>query len=154
MVDSVRVVRLAPSPGDTTGTALRCSSAAGPKDFVLAYDNIDGTGRPITGSFIESDGTANTAANSYAAFYANHVNGIEGAFGVVLPNTLPDGIRRFERRSLSTAEVVAFATDVDGTWPSGASTVNPVGGTTEIVLTGTDVSLWKFSSAGRHRSAS
>ena len=141
MVDSVRVVRLSPAPTDTTGTALRCPGGAGPKDFVLAYDNMAGTGRPVTGSFIESDGTANTTANSYAAFYANSVNGIDGAFGVVLPNALPNGIRRFERRSLSTGGVVAFATDADGTWPSGASTVNPGGGTTEIVLTGTDVSL-------------
>jgi hypothetical protein len=31
--------------------------------------------------------------------------------------------------------------DPDGIWPSGANTVNPSGGTAEIVLTGTDVKL-------------
>ncbi len=139
--DSVRVVRLHPAAGDTTGTGLRCASAASPRDFVFAYDNTAGSGRPISGSFIESDGTANTTANSYAAFYANNVNGIDGAFGIVVPNALPNGIRRFERRSLATGAVVASATDADGVWPSGANTINPSGGTTEIVLTGADVSL-------------
>ena len=139
--DSVRVVRLSAAAGDSTGTGLRCTSAAGARDFVFAFDNITGTGRPISGSFIENDGTANTTANSYAAFYSNSVNGVDGAFGIVLPNTLPNGIQRFERRSFATGEIVASATDADGVWPSGANTMNPSGGTTAIVLTGTDVSL-------------
>ena len=135
--DSVRVVKLDPAATDSTGTGLRCTSAANPKDFVFTYDNTAGTGRPISGSFIESDGTANTA--NYASFYANSVNGVDGAFGVVLPNALPNGIRRIERRSLASGAVVGYATDADGVWPSGANTVNPSGGTTEIVLAGTDV---------------
>ncbi|MDZ7288399.1 MAG: T9SS type A sorting domain-containing protein [candidate division KSB1 bacterium] len=139
--DSVRVVKLDTTATDDCGTGLRCTSAASPKDFVFAYDNTDGTGRPISGSFIESDGTDNSSANNYAAFYANNVNGVTGAFGIVLPNKLPNGVKRIERRSLSTGTVTAFATDDDGVWPSGASTVNPKGGTTAIVLTGTDVSL-------------
>lgn len=137
--DSVRVVKLDPAAADSTGTGLRCTSTASPKDFVFTYDNTAGTGRPISGSFVESDGTDNTSANSYAAFYANQVNGISGAFGVVLPNALPNGIRRIERRSLATGAVVGYATDADGVWQSGANTVNPSGGTTEIVLAGTDV---------------
>lgn len=137
--DSIRVVKLAAVPGDTTGTGLRCSSTAGPKDFVFVYDHVDGTDRPVSGTFIESDGTANTTGNSYAAFYANSVNSIDGAFGLVVPNALPEGIRRFERRSLATGGIVAFATDADGVWPSGVNTVNPAGGTAEIVLTNADV---------------
>jgi spore coat protein CotH len=139
--DSVRVVNLSTAPSDSSGTGLRCTSLASPKDFVFAYDNAAGSGRPISGTFIESDGTANTIANSYAAFYGNSVNSVDGAFGLVLPNLLPTGVRRFERRSLSTGALLAAATDADGVWPSGANTVNPSGGTTEIVLTSTDVSL-------------
>jgi hypothetical protein len=108
---------------------------------VFTYNNTGGTGRPVSGSFIESDGTDNSTANSYAAFYANNVNGINGAFGVVVPNALPLGIRRVERRSLGTGAVTATATDADGVWPSGANTVNPSGGTAAIVLAGTDASL-------------
>jgi len=138
-LDSVRVVKLDPSMTDSTGTGLRCTSVANPKDFVFIYDNKAGTGRPISGSFIENDGTDNSIDNNYAAFYANHVNGIDGSFGVVLPNILPNGVRRVERRSLATGAIVVFATDADGVWPSGVNTINPTGGTTELVLSGTDV---------------
>ena len=137
--DSVRVVKLDPSVTDSTGTGLRCTSVANSKDFVFIYDNKAGTGRPISGSFIENDGTDNSIANNYAAFYANHVDGIDGSFGVVLPNILPNGVRRIERRSLATGAIVVFATDADGVWPSGVNTINPSGGTTELVLSGTDV---------------
>lgn len=137
--DSVRVVKLDRAASDSTGTGLRCTTAASAKDFVFTYNDIDGQGRPISGSFIESDGTDNSTANNYAVFYANRVNGVDGAFGVVLPNVLPNGVRRIERRSLAAGVVVTFANDGDGIWPSGANTVNPEGGTTEIVLAGTDV---------------
>jgi len=137
--DSVRVVKLDPAASDSTGTGLRCTSSATPKNFVFAYDDTAGTGRPVSGSFVESDGTDNSVPNSYAAFYANNVNGVNGAFGIVLPNTLSKGIRRIEHRSLANGTVVALATDADGIWSSGANTVNPTGGTTEIILNGTDI---------------
>jgi hypothetical protein len=137
--DSVRVIKLDPNLTDSTGTGLRCTSAANPKDFVFLYDNSAGTGRPISGSLIENDGTDNSISNNYAAFYANQVNSIDGSFGVVLPNILPNGVRRVERRSLATGAVVVFATDDDGIWPSGVNTISPSGGTTELVLAGTDV---------------
>ncbi len=137
--DSVRVVKLDPSITDSTGTGLRCTSAANPKDFIFVYDNKAGIGRPISGSFIESDGTVNSIDNNYAAFYADNVDGIDGSFGVVLPNVLPNGIRRVERRSLATGVIAVFATDEDGVWPSGVNTINPHGGTSELVLAGTDV---------------
>jgi hypothetical protein len=137
--DSVHVVKLDTASSDSTGTGLRCTTLANAKDFVFVYDNVAGNGRPLSGTFIESDGTANTTANNYALFYANNVDGVNGAFGLVLPNALPNGVRRVERRSLSTGELVAYAFDADGIWPSGANTVNPTGGTTEIVLTGADL---------------
>jgi hypothetical protein len=59
-----------------------------------------------------------------------------GRFGMVLPNLLATGIRRVERRSLATGGVVTSASDSDGLWPSGAQTVNPVGGPTAVVLSG------------------
>ena len=137
--DSVRVVKLDPAPSDSTGTGLRCTSAANPKDFVFAYDDTAGTGRPVSGSFVESDGTDNSTVNNYAAFYSNSVNGISGAFGMVLPNMLSNGVRRIEQRSLANDSVVAVATDANGIWPSGTNTVNPSGGTTEIILTALDL---------------
>ncbi len=139
--DSIRVVRLDPAANDSCGTGLRCTSLSAAKDFVFAYDNATGTGRPISGSFVESDGSDNSAANSFAAFYANDVNGVDGAFGLVVPNVLPDGIRRFERRSFTSGGILETATDDDGVWPSGVSTVHPSGGTSALVLTVSDVTL-------------
>jgi hypothetical protein len=137
--DSVRVIKLDPVSSDSTGTGLRCTSTGSPKDFVFLYDNTTGTGRPISGTFIESDGTDN--ATNYSAFYVNNVDGINGAFGVVLPNILPNGIRRVEQYSLSNGAPITATNDSDGIWPSGANTVNPSGGATEIVLTSSDVLL-------------
>ena len=137
--DSVRVVKLGTVVSDSTGTALRGISTSNPKDFLFAYEDTTGTGRPISGSFIESDGTANSTTNSYAAFYGNSVNGVNGSFGIVLPNMLSNGIRRIEQRSLADGTLIALATDTDGIWPSGANTINPSGGTTEIILNGTDI---------------
>ena len=143
--DSVRVVKLDPAASDSTGTGLRCTSSAAPKDFVFTYSDTGGTGRPVSGSFIESDGTSNTTANSYAPFYGLRVDVVNGGFGMILPNALSTGIQRIEQRSLAADTVVAYAVDNDGIWPSGAGTVNPSGGTSEIVLAGTD--LFSFTLA-------
>jgi hypothetical protein len=141
LTDSVRVVKLDTTTSDSTGTALWCVSAASPKDVVFLYDNTGGTGRPVTGSYVEGDGVDNTTANSYATFYANNVNGVAGAFGVVIPNALANGIRRIEQRSFANGGIRTAATDADGTWPSGVVTVNPFGGTNPLFLSGTDVAL-------------
>ena len=137
--DSVRIVKLSAGVTDSTGTGLRGSTFASARDFIFTYDNTAGTGRPISGTFVESDGTANSALNSYSAFYATNVDGLAGAFGMVLPNLLAD--RRPARRAAPPAAnaLVAFATDPDGLWPSGAQTVNPAGGSTAIILGGADV---------------
>jgi hypothetical protein len=139
--DSVRVVKLDPAASDSTGTGLRGTSSSNPKNFIFVYGDTAGTGRPISGSFIESDGTDNSTTNNYTAFYNNNVNGMNGAYGMVLPNMLPNGIRRIEQRSLINGTLVTSVTDTDGVWPSGAHTVNPSGGTTEIVFTGTDTGI-------------
>jgi centrosomal CEP192-like protein/type IX secretion system substrate protein len=137
--DSVRVVKLGPASDASSGTGLRGASGGTARQFVFVYDDSTGTGRPVSGSFVESDGTVNTTGNGYASFYADFVDTVGGAFGVVVPNLLPNGIRLVVQRSLVSGAVIAYATDVDGTWPSGASTVNPAGGTTAIVLTQGDL---------------
>jgi len=103
----VHVIKLDPTPTDSTGTGLRCTSSASAKHFVFVYDHTDGLGRPITGSFIESDGSDNGTTNSHVAFYGFSVNAVSGAFGVMLPNALPNGIRRIERRSLTDCSIIS-----------------------------------------------
>jgi hypothetical protein len=135
--DSVRVVKLDATSTDSTGTGIRSTTPLSAKQFVFLYDNVAGTGRPVSGTFIESEGTDNTAANSYASFYATSVNAVSGAFGTVIPNNLTTGIQKVEVVSLTDATVANSATDTDGVWPSGANTVNATGGTTEIVFDAT-----------------
>lgn len=139
--DSVKVVKLDATASDTTATGIRSTTPLSAKKFVFLYDNVDGTGRPISGTFIESDGTDNSTANSYASFYATSVNGVSGAFGTIIPNNLTSGIQRVEVRSFADAAIETSATDADGVWPSGLSTVGATGGTTELVLLPTDLNF-------------
>ncbi|MCX7848047.1 MAG: hypothetical protein N2595_08475 [bacterium] len=120
-------------------TAIRGTATGNPKDFVFLYDNEAGTGRPLSGTLMESDGY--TAGTLYAAFYRNDVDGQNNNWGSVTPNNNASGVRRVERRSLLTGAVVAYNTDADGVWPSGADTINPLGGPTAIVLTSGDAPL-------------
>jgi hypothetical protein len=134
---SFRVVSL--GAGATNGTALRGNSSATATNFVVAYDNVAGTGRPISATYVESDGLANTGAESYASFYSTSVNAVAGAYGMVVPNALPLGVRRLEQRFRTTGAIMSCpATDADGVWAGGANTVNPTGGTTALVITATD----------------
>lgn len=139
-MDSAQVINFGTTA--STGTALRGNSQATAKNFLFLYDNVAGTGSPIAGTFVESDGTANTTANNYASFYSTSVNGINGAYGTIIPNTNANGIRRIEQRDLLTCNIVGCpAIDADGDWQSGANTVNPSSGNTAIVLTSADAPL-------------
>ena len=139
--NSVRVIEMGATAA--MGTALRGSSNATAKNFLFVYNNTIGSGRPISGSFIESDGTLNTTANSYSAFYEANVDGVAGAYGMIIPNNLSAGIRRIETRDLFSGELAGCSsTDANGIWPSGANTVNPTGGAaTPVVITIADAPL-------------
>lgn len=126
---------------NSTGfSGIRGNSLASSRDFVFLYDNTDGTGRPLSGTLVEDDGYA-MSTSTYAYFYYSFVDGIPGAWGSVIPNNLTAGVRRIERRSLTTGQVVAFNADDDGIWPSGANTVNATNGPDAIVMTTADAPL-------------
>jgi len=138
--NSVKVLSLGNTATD--GTGLRGLSSAAGQNFVFCFDNVEGTGRPLSGTFIESDGSDNSAANSYAAFYSTDVNGVEGAYGMIIPNALASGVRRLEGRDFATGELSGCAsTDADGVWPGGANTISPTGGVNPRVLLNTDAPL-------------
>jgi len=134
---SIRVLNFA---GAEEGTALRGTSFATPRNFVVAYDNVAGSGRPVSVAIVEDD--LMTAPASYANFYRTQVDGIAGSWGMIIPNNLPTGIRRLEqRRSDNGQRVDCGNLDGDGVWPSGANTVNPTSGATAIHITQTDAAL-------------
>lgn len=124
--DPVRVLTFAATAGANNGTGLKGLSTYTDKDIVLLYDNTAGTGRPIAGGPLEAIGTA---IASVPAFYGTAA----GTFNAIVPNTNANGIKLIERRALADASVIGTVSDADGTWPSGAVTVNPVGGTTTII---------------------
>ncbi|HEY1199478.1 MAG TPA: MBG domain-containing protein, partial [Niastella sp.] len=122
----------------TNCTAIRSTPVTGgvAKNFVMIWDNAAGTGRPVAGSVIESDGV--DASNSYAAFYATDVNGVDKAWGTIIPNDMANGIRRISQFSLATGNEVGYKLSSDGSWPvSGGgrtSTVNTTGGLTNVIV--------------------
>lgn len=126
------IINLVNSAGANNGTGLWGVSNGAPRNFVAAYDNTTGSGRPLSISFIESDGVAQTT--NYAAFYSANVNAVAGAFGLVIPNNNANGVQRIEQRSITGGAVTGCAvTDADGIWGT-ANTVNPTGGTTAIQI--------------------
>lgn len=148
--DSIRVIDFGTSSSDSLGTAIFGRSLADSKDFVLLYDNADGTGRPVAGTIIENDGLNLSSVTSYALFYRDSVDGNDGSWGTIIPNVLSSGIQRIERRLLADGSIYSVvATDLDGIWPSGANTVNPASGLNPITITSSDaiipVELTSFS---------
>lgn len=132
----------------TEGTGIRSTPAteASPKNFVLLYENTTPAPgeRPITGTFIESDGIS--TVTSYAQFYIDHVNGADKTWGGIIPNNLANGIRRIVQYSLSDGQETGFKTSADGSWAKAGggtvSTVNTTGGLTDvIVLDGSIITL-------------
>ncbi|GAB6279475.1 MAG: hypothetical protein STSR0006_14860 [Lentimicrobium sp.] len=131
--NSVKVLNFGNTSTNTECTGIYGNSYASDKNFVLLYDNTDGTGRPISGTFIENDGTDNSTSNSYVAFYSNNVNGQSGYWGSIIPNMNSNGIKKLEYRSLADGSLIYSVTDNDGAW-NGVQTVNPIGGSTALIL--------------------
>lgn len=117
-------------------TAIRSTAAASgkAKNLVFLYDNVNGDGRPIAGTFIEDDGTtgsrASTTVSGLAAFYFDHVDGKAGTWGATILNSDVSGIRRIEQRSIEDGSIVGVSTSADGKWADG----NNPGGTVSTAL--------------------
>lgn len=141
--NSAKVIDLVASAGANNGTAIRSVSNGQAKDFIFLYDNDLGTGRPISGTYFESDGTTNASAST---FYSGNVDGVAKAWGTIIPNTLPDGIRYVASYSYATGSQLCTFSDADGVWPTGSiNTVNPAGGNTApLVLANADVPMQCF----------
>jgi len=134
--------------GTNVGSAIRGTSVASAKNFVMLWDNTSGAGRPLTGTFVESDGSANTSGNSYATFYSSNVEGVAGAWGTIIPNALSNGVRRIQQYKLTDGSATGVAAlDADGVWPSGVTTSNASTGTTALVLTTGDAPLENIPTA-------
>lgn len=133
---SSRVINFGTQENVNQGTFLWGVSQSPSKNFVFVYDNIDGNGRPISGSVIEDDGLNLSAVTQISAAYRNNVDNVAGAWGVIIPNSVEtkgfSGILRVESRKFEDGELYVASVDNDGIW-AGTSTVNPVGGDTSPI---------------------
>ncbi|MCS7028731.1 MAG: T9SS type A sorting domain-containing protein [Bacteroidia bacterium] len=120
--------------GIANGSALKDTTIASPKTMVYLYDNVAGTGQPIASGIVENDGLDLSSVSSIATWYKNEVDGKPNKYGVIIPNNLPNGIRRVEFRDFSTGNITSVIVDADGNWNSGANTVNMTSGTTVTYL--------------------
>ncbi|MBK9290217.1 MAG: T9SS type A sorting domain-containing protein [Bacteroidetes bacterium] len=128
-----KVINFGTEASASQGTGIRALSPSAAKNFVLLYDNTDGTGRPIYGTSVETTGVDFQATTTWAQFYRDHVAGMDGSWGGILPNLLPNGIRRIEERSKTGGNIVQTFTSASGEW-SGVNTVNPAGGIDNILV--------------------
>lgn len=133
--DSVLAIGMANTPDNLSGSAVYGKLFSEAKNFAVLYDNTAGTGRPLAATFIEDDGT--TGGTAYAPFYQNLVDGQAASWGSIIPNTLPNGLRRVEIRQLSNGAIIPneTVTSANGEWPYGVNTVNPANGPDALLIT-------------------
>ncbi len=137
--DSIKVLGFAAASGANNGTGIYGISNGSPKNIVALFDNTSGTGKPLAITFLES---ISVTIASTVTYYTDSVSGKNGRWGTIIPNDNPNGVRRVEQFSITDGSSVNFNTDTDGTWPSGANTVNPTGSsTTPVRLAITDAPL-------------
>ncbi|MDP3445823.1 MAG: hypothetical protein Q8T08_23430, partial [Ignavibacteria bacterium] len=90
-------------------------------------------GRPLYGSSIEVTGINYALLTSYAPFYSDHVAGVTGSWGGIIPNMNSNGVRLLQERKLSDGTIASSRTSSNGIWGT-SSTVNPTGGTTNVIF--------------------
>lgn len=142
----------------TTGTGVRGSASvvSVPKNFMMLFDNTAATGRPLSGTFVENDGSEESVANGYAPFYANNVEGVNNTWGSIIPNNLANGVNNISQYSLGNATLISACVSVNGVFGS-TNTANASGGLTELVLntscTVLPVSLLNFAGTASENKA-
>jgi len=128
--DSLYVLGFGGSAIATMGTGIYGISLASPKNIVSLFNNTSNTGRPLSMVYTEDEGISGTIMASLVSFYRDSVESLNGRWGTIIPNILPNGVRRINLHSLSTGSITAFNTSSSGIWTSGVNTINPGGGYT------------------------
>jgi hypothetical protein len=82
------------------------------KNYVLLYDNVAGTGRPLSVALIQRQGTLVAGSSN---FYATRQT-MATSWATLIPNTLVSGVRRIEERDAASGAIVNVITSNDGIW--------------------------------------
>ncbi len=133
--DSTLAIGMTSTPDALSGSGVYGKLFSQAKNFAVLYDNTTGTGRPLAATYIEDDGT--TGGTAYPPFYQTLVEGQASSWGSIIPNNLPNGLRRVEIRQLSNGAIIPSetVTSSNGNWPYGISTVNPTAGPDALLIT-------------------
>ncbi len=94
------------------GSALHGDSAATARNFMVLYSDPAGLTPPLAATPVEASGAAVDA--TYAPFYQSEVVGQATRWGAIVPNLLPDGVRRFEQRDRLTGQIVSVFSIPEG----------------------------------------
>jgi len=110
------------------GTGLVGHSSFAPRSVVLLYGDDAPDARPLASAMVEDDGL-DCPDSSYVNFHDELVDGALGAWGTIIPNALPAGVRRIEAHAFDDGRLLQSLHSADGTWPPAATdTKNPAGG--------------------------
>jgi hypothetical protein len=128
----------------TTSVAVNQASAVVGKSFangeeiIVLYDNTSGTGRPFFVTFTENDGII----TDWTTWYNSPIgpDGVKGRWGAILPNMLPNGLQRIERRGIQNNNLIDFGTSMSGQWGL-VNTVNPSNGISPLIIDSIDAPL-------------
>jgi hypothetical protein len=126
------------------GSSIRAISNDPPKSFVSLFDNINGTGRPLTITHVEASGIDFAGITSYAPYYRANVSGNNGAWGTIIPNLNPEGVRLIRVQNPFTGYLKEY-TSTNGLWGT-LDTRNPDNGLlTTLVLNLTTIGLQEYA---------
>lgn len=134
----VRVVNYGTNSGDPNQCSFLYDRADSfevvQRSIVLLYDDVAGSGRPISSAVVELEGIGQNVITSTVAIYRDSVDQFPYRWGTINPNANTSGIRRVEYRDLLNDSIFAAETDADGWWCSGVNTVSPSSGNIGIYL--------------------
>lgn len=121
---TVRVLQ--PGGDDNQCSAISGTSTAPREHILFVYDNEGGGGRPIAGTWTETD----RITTDFTEWYDDYVESIAGAWGLYVPNDLPTGIRNIVVRDPARPLTARRLNNTQGL----LGTINPSGGIVPLAL--------------------
>ena len=133
--DSITVLQWGTTANSNSGTAVWGKSMASAKSFAGLFDNVNGTGRPLSIANIENSSYSGASYSSIVKFLSDSVVGKSGRWGTIIPNNLASGVKRIDNLSASTGFSIYANTDTNAIWGvNNRNTKNPSGGATSPII--------------------
>jgi hypothetical protein len=140
--DGITILAFATTAGPNDGTFIKGASLATVGNVVGLWQSVDGNSivaaRPLSMTLVENP---TFLGAPWAASFVTGYDLTAGSWNTIIPNANVNGVRLVQQFNISTGAVIGCDADADGTWPDGAITVNPTGGTTAIQITSTDAPI-------------